>query len=114
MARERGLKVVISGDAKGLERAFAQVSRNADSVESRMTSFSRKVGASLQFAGAAAAGALVVGLKKSVDAAIDAQKSQARLEAQMKASGISYRAHAKEIDNVIQKTSALAGLDDED
>jgi hypothetical protein len=65
-------------------------------------------------AGAAAAGALVVGLKKSVDAAIDAEKSQARLEAQLKASGISYRAHAKEIDAVIQKHSQLAGLDDED
>jgi hypothetical protein len=28
--------------------------------------------------------------------------------------GISYKAHAKEIDNVIQKTSQLSGLDDED
>jgi hypothetical protein len=49
-----------------------------------------------------------------VDAAMDAQKSQARLEAQLKASGISFRAHAKEIDAVIQKHSQLAGLDDED
>jgi hypothetical protein len=70
----------------------------------------------LGFAGAAAAagGALVVGLKKSVDAAKEAEVSQARLQAQLKASGISYRAHAKEIDAVIQKHSQLAGLDDED
>jgi hypothetical protein len=33
---------------------------------------------------------------------------------QLKASGIAYKAHAKQIDNVIQKTSRLSGLDDED
>jgi hypothetical protein len=60
------------------------------------------------------AGALVVGLKKSVDAAKEAEVSQAKLKAQLHASGISYRAHAKDIDAVIQKHSRLAGVDDED
>jgi hypothetical protein len=56
----------------------------------------------------------VVGLKKSVDAAKEAEVSQAKLKAQLHASGISYRAHAKDIDAVIQKHSRLAGVDDED
>jgi hypothetical protein len=56
----------------------------------------------------------VVGLKKSADAAIEAERSQAKLVTQLKASGISYRDHAKEIDRVIQATSRLSGIDDED
>ncbi len=70
--------------------------------------------AGMKVAGAAAAGALAVGLKQSVSAAIEAEKSAAKLEAQLKASNISYKAHAKEIDAVIQKHSRLAGVDDEE
>lgn len=114
MAPTRSLNVVIAGDAKPLGRA----TREADGHLNRLGKTGAKMGKALAFgfagAAAAAGGALVVGLKKSVDAAVDAEKSQARLTAQLKASGISYRAHAREIDNVIQKTSRLAGLDDED
>jgi hypothetical protein len=65
-------------------------------------------------AGAAITTGLVVGLKKSADAAIDAQKVQAQTEAQLKSLGISYSAHAKQIDSVVQKTSKLAAVDDEE
>lgn len=65
-------------------------------------------------AGAALTGGLVLGLKASADAAIEAEKVQARLEAQLKASNISFEAHAKTIENVIAKHSQLSGLDDED
>src|SRR4051794_24844034 len=109
MARSRELRVVISGDAKGLDRAFAQVDRSASGTEKRMHTFGTRVAGAFSLIGTAAAGAAVIGLKKSVDAAIEAQKSQAKLEAQLKALNISYRAHAKEIDNVIQKTSRLSG-----
>jgi hypothetical protein len=63
---------------------------------------------------AAGIGVAVVAVKGFVHAAAESQVSQTKLQTQLKASGISYRAHAKEIDAVIQKTSKLAGLDDED
>ncbi len=114
MAKTRSLEVIISGDPKQLTRAFGSIDKSAQNTESRLHRMG-KVGA-LAFGGlaAAAGGAAVVGLKKSADAAIEAEKAQARMVAQLKASGISYRAHAKEIDAVIQRTSKLAGLDDED
>jgi phage-related protein len=57
---------------------------------------------------------LAVGLKKSADAAIEAEKAQATMTAQLRASNISYRDHAKQIDSVIQSHSKLSGFDDED
>jgi hypothetical protein len=42
------------------------------------------------------------------------REARRALQAQLKAIGISYKAHAKQIDEVIQKHSRLAGLDDED
>src|SRR6266545_5745454 len=65
-------------------------------------------------AGAALTGGLVIGLKKSADAAMDAQRVQAQTESQLKALGISYGAHAKQIDKAIQATSKLAAIDDEE
>lgn len=114
------LKVVITGDGDKLDRELRRASGSLDklgkqtrvtgSVTSRGFAGMRvaAVGATAAFGGLALAG------KKVADAAIEAEKSQARLRAQLKASGISYQAHAKEIETVIQKTSQLAGLDDED
>lgn len=68
-------------------------------------------------AGLAAAGGiygLAQGIKSVVSASGEAEVSQQRLEAQLKAAGVSYQRHAGEIERVIEKTSQLAGLDDED
>lgn len=65
-------------------------------------------------AGLALAGGLAVGLKSATSAAMDAQKVNAQTESQLKALGISYGAHAKQIDKSIQATSKLAAIDDED
>jgi hypothetical protein len=110
----RSLNVVISGDAKQLGVATKKAEGHLDNLGSKGAKVGKALALGFATAGAAAGGAFVIGLKKSVDAAVDAQKSQARLEAQLKASGASYRAHAKEIDAVIQKHSKLAGVDDED
>jgi hypothetical protein len=65
--------------------------------------------------GAVAAGAgAIVGIKSVSDAAKESEVSQERLRAQLKASNISFAEHGKAIDAVIQKTSKLSGLDDED
>lgn len=62
----------------------------------------------------AAGGAAVLGIKSVSDAAKESEVSLAKLRAQLKASNISYAEHGKAIDSVIQKTSKLSGLDDED
>jgi hypothetical protein len=110
----RSLNVQITGDTKQLAVASRQADHHMDGLGKSATRMGKVMALGFAAAGAAAAGALAVGLKKSIDAAMDAEKSQARLQAQLKASGISYRAHAREIDTVIQKHSQLAGLDDED
>lgn len=63
---------------------------------------------------AAALGVLTIGMKKSVDAAVDAQRVQASLEQAMKNAGLAYADYADQIDAAIAKTSELSGLDDEE
>jgi hypothetical protein len=92
MARTRNLQVIISGDANNLNRAFSQVERHAQETESKVSKFGKATAIAFAGIGAAAGTAAVIGLKKSVDAAVDAQRSQVKLQAQLKASGISYRA----------------------
>lgn len=101
MARQ--LVVEIVADASKFSKGIGQ-------AESKMGKVSKAAG----IAGAAITGAFVVGMKKSVDAAKEAQVSQSAMETQLKALGISYKAHAGQIDTVIQSTSKLAALDDED
>src|SRR5919204_292530 len=103
MATGRKLEVQVLADA-------AAFSRGLKEAESRTQKFAKVAGV----AGAAITGGLVVGLKKSVDAAMDAQRVQAQTEAQLKALGISYQAHAGHIQDVINKTSSLAAVDDEE
>ena len=107
------VKVSITADADGVKRG----TREAEADIHRLERSSGRSMAAMR-GGALAAGAAItgiaVGVYKTTEAAIEAEKAQARLEAQMRALGFSYQAHAKEIDNVIQKTSRLAALDDED
>jgi SLT domain-containing protein len=54
------------------------------------------------------------GIESITSAYADSQVSQQKMATQLKALNISYQEHAKQIDEVIQRTSKLAGLDDED
>jgi hypothetical protein len=110
-ARSRELRVVISGDAKGLNRAFGEVDKGAGNAEKRVHGFGAKVSSAFKVAGAALAGAEIVSqLKDTVTAAEHAQVAQAKLATQLKAVGISYKGHASEITEVIEKTSNLSGI----
>ena len=55
-----------------------------------------------------------VAVKGFIEAAKNSEVSSTRMQAQLKASGISYDKYGGRIDSVIAKQSALAGLDDED
>lgn len=97
-------------ETEGLEAGSRRASKATEDVGSR---FGRVQKAAL-VAGAAITGGLVMGLKSAVGAAREAEVSQARMETQLDALGISYEKHADQIEDVIQKTSKLAALDDED
>jgi hypothetical protein len=120
MARSRELKVNIVGDADKLDRELKRANSGLDKLgkQTRLTSTISSKGYAAMRVGAtgaaAALGGLVVAGKKVVEAAIESEKSNARLRAQLKALDISYQENAKRIDTVIQKHSQLAGLDDED
>jgi hypothetical protein len=89
----RSLNVVISGDARQLGLASKQADQHMDKVGKGAGRMSKAL--TIGFGAAVAgAGLLAVGLKQTVDAAIEAEKSQAKLKAQLNASGISYRAQA--------------------
>lgn len=106
----RKLEVEIIGDSRSLERAFGRSASAAGG-------FGSKVKSAGKVAGLAAAGgiaALGVGLKKSLDAAKEAEVSQKKLQAQLKALGISYKEHGGIIDDTLRKQSQLSAFDDEE
>lgn len=102
-----------------LERAEERASRATTAA----TAGTRKHSSALVGAAKGAAGlglayfgtrGVLDALNSSVKASQEAEVSQTKMRTQLKASGISYRKHADEIERVIQKTSQLSGLDDED
>lgn len=107
----RKLEVVITGDSRGLERAYDRAGKATSSFGSKLGQLAK--GAAV---GAAVAGtyALAKGLTSSVKAAMDAEKVMASLQAQMKASGLSFDENSAKIDAQVTALSRMSGLDDED
>jgi hypothetical protein len=106
----RDLEYAITGDERDLKRSLRAVDKGlADSGKS-----AQRFG-SVAKAGFAAAGigALAFG-KQAASAAIEAEKTQARLKAQLQALNIEYDEHEATINRSIAATSRLSGLDDED
>lgn len=110
MAGRGNVRVSITADDRGLQQGLR-------GAESHLSGFAAKGEASLHRlklaaigVGTALGGGLVIGLKDSIQAAEGFDKAQAALQQQLKASGITYRAHSKDIDSVISKTEALTGF----
>jgi hypothetical protein len=116
MAARRGrVAVSITADNASLKKGVKDSEKQLGRLQRVGVSSTRGLSAGFKAAGGIIAGAAVADqIRQTITAAQESQTSQAKLAAQLKASGISYKNHAKEIDNVIQKTSRLAGLDDED
>jgi hypothetical protein len=106
----RKLEIQIVGDTRDYERALAKASKDTQGFGKTVGG----MGQTAKLAAVAGIGAVTVGLKKSADAAMEAEESQARMETALKSTGISYDKHKDQIDSVIQSTSKLAGLDDEE
>jgi hypothetical protein len=97
------LEAILGADTRGFDRGM-------DRSESRMKS----VGKAAALGGLAIAAGIGVGLKKSADAAMEAEKAQARLNQALAGAGISQDKYGASIQANIEKTSKLAALDDED
>jgi hypothetical protein len=110
----RTLSVTITGDPSSFNRSMRGIDKSVDRSEGKLKKFGGVAKGILTGGAIAGAAGLALGVKKSADAAIEAEKAHASMVAQLKASGVSYKDHAKQIDEVIQKHSKLSGLDDED
>lgn len=104
------LEISIVGDPKSYQRALKDSGKATKSFGSTLGSLG-KIGLVAAGGGIAAIG---IGLKKSVEAAKDAEVSQRRMATALDAMGLNYKKNAGHIDEVIQKQSKLAALDDED
>lgn len=92
-------------------------SRAADKVGDSAEKSSRRVDKVGKVSKAVALGGITVlgaAMISSVGKAIEAEKSQARMESQLKALNIPLKAHAGHISDAIDKTSKLAAIDDEE
>lgn len=105
----RKLEVLITGDASSLEKSLGK-------TQTAATGFAAKFGKVAKIGGVVgiAVGGAAVALGKTVSAAQESEKAQARLTQALKGAGISQAKYGKSIEDNINKTSRLAALDDED
>lgn len=105
----RRLQVEIIGDSSSLTRALGKSSTATGG-------FGKSLLKTAAITGAVIGGfrLLTGAIGGSVRAAEEAEVAQKRMQAQLRALGIDYQAHAKTIDTVLQKQSNLSAFDDED
>jgi hypothetical protein len=104
----RKISVEIVGDASSLQRAFRSADKAGSSFGSRMKSVGKVAGLGL----AAGIGLATIAMKKSFDAAIEAEKAQTRLDSAFKSANVSAKERAAAMQTV-SKVSTQAALDDE-
>lgn len=115
MARGRGnvdVHVRSTFDERGArqaENALTRLNKTGSASLGTLTKHALGYGAAM-IGGAG----IVGGLEATVHASIAAEKSQASLDAQLKAVGISFVTHKKEIEDVLAKTSQYSGFLDKD
>lgn len=117
MAPSRTLQVVFSASTAALSRAFKQTGDDADRFGRKTDGGSNalsNLSRAAAVAGVATVGVLAVGLKKSATAAMEAEASNARLNAQLNALGIKSGQVRTKIDQTVQSLSRMSGFDDED
>src|SRR5262245_60300315 len=109
MARE--LTVRIIGDATSLQRELRKAERSTNTFSSRV---GRRLTVAGAAAGAALAGGLVVGLRSSVKAAMDAQKVLAQTRVAVRSAGQSWAVYQGQVEASTRSLSRLAAVDDEE
>lgn len=113
----RTVEVKILADASKLEKGFARAEQRSSKFGQRMGKSGanlKKFGMVAAGAGVAVGGALVLGLKSSVEAAMEAEKSQANLRSALKNVGSDTPKVRGQIDTMVSSLTNLGGWDDED
>lgn len=122
---ERTLTVKIIGDASSLEHSFNRASRSSAAFEAHLGKATRgalagsgafqHLGRSIAFASGGFLAFASVGdfFRKSIDAAKEAQVTQAQLAAQFRASGRDVAAYQKAIDRTANRLSLLSGFEND-
>jgi hypothetical protein len=114
------LSILVDANTGPAMAKMQSVNKQLNEVDAKANKSGKSMG---KFGGLAKAGGIAaaagiagaaVAIKGFVDAAKESEKSQLRMETQLKSLGISYGSHSKKIDDVISKQSKLAALDDED
>lgn len=117
MARTQNLKVVISGDASQLSRAFGRAEKDSGHLEGRIGKHSSAIGKHLgtmaKVGSVALGGALVLGVKQSIAAFQEHEKVAAQTAAVLKSTGGAANVSAKDIDGLATSISNKSGMDDE-
>lgn len=121
MARGGGLTWYATLDADGVKRGASEVDSAFRRAEHASGQAFGRITAGATAAGVAAGEALV-GMahqavqfaKASVQAAVDAEASQAKVRQTLAKAGVSWREYTSHVDKAIQAQSQLSGLDDED
>lgn len=108
----RKIEVEIVGDASSLSKTFKKAGDDADSFGKKASSGLATIGKASLVAGGALAAGVVVGLKMSVSAAMEAEQAEARLDQAFKAAGVSAKDKAAAMD-AVAATSRTAAMDDE-
>jgi murein DD-endopeptidase MepM/ murein hydrolase activator NlpD len=105
----RRLEVVITGDAKSLERTFSRASQSSNNLGRSLTTLGKTaaLGIAGAFAGAAAA------TKVFVDEALEAQRVTAQTNAVIKSTGGIAGVSAGEVDKLAAALMRKSGVDDE-
>jgi hypothetical protein len=104
----RRIEIEIVGDSKNFQKSLNNAADSGSKFGSSMAK-AGKIAALGLGAGLAAVG---IGLKKSVDAALEAEKAQTRLDAAFKSANVTAKERATAMD-AVSRTSARAALDDE-
>ena len=114
MASRGTVRVSITGDNRDLTRATRDSENKLDRLGRSGGRALRGLGTAAKYGGLALGVGLVAGAKKATDAAIEAEKAEARLSAQLKAIGQDTPKIRAEIDKVVASQSLMSGFDDED
>src|SRR5262245_48914574 len=107
----RSLVVNIVGDARSFERALRRSDRAAQTFSRRLTRGAAVAGAA---AGAALGSAAVIGIKRSLDAAMEAQKVLGQTQVAVENTGRSWKLYGGRIQDTTTRLSRLAAVNDEE
>jgi hypothetical protein len=112
----RMLELKFLGDTRQLVKGFHTAGESLDEFGGKTEKHKKSLKSyALGLGKAGVAGALAgagVFLAASVKAAVEAEKAQAKLTTTLKAAGIHWDAHSRQIDTTIKKTADLSGLTD--